>query len=90
MYMTTEGKDRKEQYQWEAKSQWKKAPLKMPLEIKIDLFFNSKRRRDWDNFHKISMDALNGIVWGDDEQIYKCTVQKFYDASNPRIEITIL
>lgn len=87
--MTKEGKVRKEQYQWEAKSQWKQPILTRPVEVTIRLFFGSKRRTDIDNFHKISLDALTGIVYTDDSQIRKMVVEKCYDATNPRIEINI-
>lgn len=88
-YMTTTGKALKESYGWQAKSQWKDKPLSGELEIAIKLYFGTKRKADWDNFHKLSMDALTGIVWVDDSQIQKATVEKFYDKQKPRIEITI-
>ena len=83
-------KDLKEDYQWQAKEQWKGKPLKGDLEIQVDLYFGTKRKKiDWDNFHKLSMDALSGIVWEDDSQIIKATVTKNYDKENTRIEIHI-
>ena len=33
------------------------------LEVTICLYFKDNRRRDWDNWHKLSMDALQGIVF---------------------------
>lgn len=88
-YMTVKGKDMKEDYMWQAKSQWKKKPLQRELDISIDLYFGDKRVRDWDNYHKLTMDALNGIVWEDDSQITSVQVIKHYDKENPRVEITI-
>lgn len=88
-YMTQKGKDLKESYQWQAKSQWKKRPTSEPIVIGVKLFFGTKRKADWDNFHKLSMDALTGIIWVDDSQIQKATVEKFYDKNNARIEIEI-
>jgi Holliday junction resolvase RusA-like endonuclease len=79
----------KEDYQWQLKKQWKYEPLDEPLEISIKIYFGTKRNYDWDNFHKLSMDSLTGIVWVDDSLIQKATVQKFYDKENPRIEIEI-
>lgn len=79
----------KEDYAWQARSQFKGEPLKEKLEINIQLYFPQKREYDWDNFHKLSMDALTGIVWIDDSQIQKATVEKFYDKENPRIELDI-
>lgn len=88
-YMKKTAKDLKEQYQWEAKSQWKKKPLTTDLSIIIRLFFGDKRRRDWDNWHKISMDSLSGIVFEDDSQIREATITLHQDKTDPRIEIEI-
>lgn len=88
-YMKTEAKNQKEQYQWEAKSQWKGKPLEGDLIAEIKLYFKDKRRRDWDNWHKISMDALEGIAYKDDSQIKKAVVEKFLDKEQPRIEIKL-
>jgi Holliday junction resolvase RusA-like endonuclease len=43
-------------------------PLKGDINVSITLFC-TKRRSDWDNFHKLSCDALSGIVYEDDSQI---------------------
>lgn len=48
----------------------------------------SRRYGDFDNLAKAVCDALNGIVYADDSQIVKCTVEKFKD-KNQRIEIEI-
>lgn len=88
-YMTKEGKALKEDYQWQAKSQWKKKMLTGDLSISVSFFFGTKRKADIDNFSKILFDALTGIVWEDDSQIQEVTLRKFLDKSNPRIEITI-
>ena len=88
-YMTTKGKTRKEAYQWEARQQWKKQPIKGDVEVIVRLYFGTKRKCDWDNFHKISQDALTGIVWVDDSQIQRATVEKYYDKQNPRTVIEV-
>lgn len=41
---------------------------------------------DVDNFAKV-IDALNGIVWPDDNQVVELTVEKFY-STRPRLELT--
>ena len=88
-YMTNEAKALKEQYWLEAKSQWKRKPLTDDLEAKIRIFFSDKRKRDWDNYHKMTMDALTGIVYVDDHQIRRARVELYYDKENPRIEINL-
>lgn len=89
VYMTKEGKDLKESYQWQAKSQWKQKPSKRVFEISVELYFKDKRRRDVDDYNKILLDSLTGIVWSDDSQIWKITITKFIDAKKPRIEVDI-
>lgn len=89
LYMTSEGKALKVEYQWEAKAQWRRPVFEGDMRVEIKLFFSDNRRRDWDNWHKISMDALTGIVWRDDSQVVKATVEKCLDPKKPRIEIII-
>ncbi len=91
VYLSSEGKALKEDYQWQAKSQYKGKPLiSTEIEIDITFYLGTKRRSDWDNFHKLSMDALTGIVWEDDSLITDSHVHKRYDKNDPRIEIKIL
>ena len=89
LYMTKDGKAIKEDYSWQAKRQWKKPMITGQVELKIDLFFGTKRKCDWDNFHKLSMDSLSGIIWEDDSQIQEASVRKHYCKNNPRIEINV-
>ena len=88
-YMSAEGKSLKESYQWQAKSQWKKKIVGKPLEVSICLYFKAQRKHDIDNYGKILLDSLTGIVWEDDSQIWKMNVSKMVDKINPRIEIFI-
>jgi Holliday junction resolvase RusA-like endonuclease len=87
--MTPKARALKNDYIYQIKNQYKKKPLSNNLELNIKLFFGDKRQRDWDNYHKLSQDAMNKIVFNDDNQIQKATVEKFYDKDNPRIEIEI-
>jgi Holliday junction resolvase RusA-like endonuclease len=43
-YMTPEGNALKEAYQWEARAQWKGKPLEGDVELKIALYFGTKRK----------------------------------------------
>lgn len=89
MYLNSDCKTLKEAYQWQARSQWRRKPLTGPLQLTIRLYHGTKRKVDWDNFHKLSMDALTGIVWEDDSQVQEATVIKGYDPKEPRIEILL-
>lgn len=87
MYMTKDGRELKESYKWEAKSQWKAKPIKGPLDLYIKLFFKIKRNHDIDNYNKLVLDALTGIVYEDDGQIQGMYIEKGYDKANPRVEV---
>jgi Holliday junction resolvase RusA-like endonuclease len=87
--MTDEGRDLKESYQWQAKSQWKRKPVTCELQVSVVIYFGTKRKADVDNFNKLWQDALTGIVYEDDSQITELTVRKSYDKENPRLEIEV-
>ena len=88
-YMTDQGRSLKEWYQRETKAQWRDKPLKGEVRMHVTLYFGTKRRADWDNFHKLSCDALSGIAYDDDSQIRQVTVALAYDKQKPRIEIAV-
>ena len=88
-HLTSEARSLKEDYAWQAKAQWRKEPVLLHLAADVKLYFKDHRRRDWDNWHKLSFDALEKIVYKDDSQIMKASVEKFIDKKKPRIEITL-
>ena len=45
--------------------------------VHITLYFNDHRKHDVDNYQKITLDALTGAVWLDDDQIVRVTTEKF-------------
>ena len=89
MYMTQKGKDLKESYQWQIKSQYKGKPIKSDIDLRVELFFGDNRRRDIDNYNKILLDAFTGILWEDDSQIQSLLIIKNKDLKNPRIELSL-
>lgn len=88
-YMSKEGKERKEDYGWQARGQYHGKPLGVGLKLTATLFFGTKRRADADNYSKLLLDALTGIVWEDDSQVQDLRVIKAYDKARPRIELVI-
>lgn len=86
--MKKEAKELKDSYILQAMIQYKGQTLKTTLSVYIRIYFGDKRVRDWDNFHKMSMDALSGIVYEDDSQIKLATIEVMeVDKENPRIEL---
>lgn len=80
----------KESYILQTQQQRKWKPcIEKPVRIVMDLYFWDKRKRDWDNYNKLLMDALEWIVFVDDVLIEDWRVRKHYDKENPRAEIEI-
>jgi crossover junction endodeoxyribonuclease RusA len=46
------------------------------LMVSIRLFMPDRRKRDIDNYNKILLDSLTGIVWKDDSQIDILTISR--------------
>ena len=90
-FMTADAKSLKNDYIKQARTQYKGEPLKTSLSMYIRIYFKDKRVRDWDNWHKLSMDALSKIVYDDDTQLRLVTVDlvSCLDKENPRIELII-
>ncbi len=87
--MKKEAKELKDSYVIQAKQQYKWSILEWNISAYIRIFFKDKRVRDWDNWHKISMDSLSWIIYKDDAQLKLVTVDiiYWYDKENPRIEL---
>lgn len=63
---------------------WKSKPMpRLPYVAKV--------RNDIDNLIKSLCDAMTGVVWVDDGQVYEATASKFYAAGDeqPHVEVTI-
>lgn len=88
-YMKADAKKRKAEYISEARAQYDGPTLEGELSVAVCLFFGDRRRRDWDNYHKLTMDALEGIAWADDSQIKRALVTVHYDKADPRTEIIV-
>lgn len=59
-----------------------------PIRVELYLFFPTKQRRDLDNV-KALIDAMTGVCWEDDSQIYELVIRKYHDKENPRVEVMI-
>lgn len=57
--------------------------------VEVIAYFADARKRDGDNVLKSVLDALNGVVWRDDSQAMRLTVEKRIDKANPRAEVFI-
>ena len=85
-YITKKGKEFKEMiknldYKWKITTK--------PIKMNIKLFFPTKRRQDIDNYNKVLLDSLQGIIYEDDNQIVDLRVKKFYEKNKPKTIIRI-
>lgn len=88
--MTAEGKSIKADYQYQAQNQWGlNPPLLGSISLSARFYFKTRRKSDMDNFSKLLLDSMSGIVYEDDGQIDELILIRDYDKSNPRIEITV-
>lgn len=87
-YKSQEAKDAQEAMAWEARIQYRGKPLTGSLRLKIAFYWTSSRR-DVDSSVKAVCDALQGIIYENDNQIYDLHLSKTVDRAAPRIEIEI-
>jgi len=58
-------------------------------ELHATFFRKSRRRTDVDNLAKLVMDALNGIIWTDDDQVVKLVAEKVRVTATPQTLVEI-
>lgn len=88
IFLKPEVRAAKEAMGLEARAGYRGEPLAGPLKVSVRLYWKDNRKHDTDN-NKALFDALNGIVWLDDGQIFRQEVEKFLGQEKPRVEIEI-
>jgi len=63
--------------------------LEGSIEMTLTFYLPTKRRVDLDNLSKGVLDALNGVLFQDDSQVTKLTLEKRTDKITPRVEICV-
>lgn len=76
-FLSKEGKEYKELLGWAAR-EFKGDPSKAFMKVKYTFGFKDKRRRDIDDYIKLTQDALSGIWFEDDCQIVAISATKEY------------
>lgn len=91
--MPTAAKEMREFWQMTAMSQMRKQGRKKietdTIHLDIKFYFETRARRDIDNYLKVVIDSMTGIIYDDDKQVKSLRAEKFHDPSEPRIEIII-
>lgn len=80
-YLSKDGKEYKELVYWTFKKHFKQPMItdSTNLNVTLDYYFNDNRRRDVNNYDKIILDAMTGIVYEDDSQVREVNFRKNVD-----------
>lgn len=64
-------------------------PISGPVAVFLDVY-RPRKRGDLDNLLKAVLDALNGVAYGDDEQVTRIEANRYDDKRAPRVEVHVV
>lgn len=64
-------------------------PMDARMHVMVDAYMPTRRLVDVDNLAKAALDAMNGVVYDDDSQVSRLTIERHYDPTNPRIRVAV-
>lgn len=89
-YMKSDAKKLKAIREDAVRIQWQGMPvLSDEIFLVVRYFHKNKIRRDIDNYGKLVLDCMEGIVFEDDYQISQMLNIRLLDRSDPRVEIDL-
>jgi crossover junction endodeoxyribonuclease RusA len=89
-FVSQEAKTYKAEVGWRAKEAGIRAPIVGPVQLTFRLVPKNGVCMDLDNALKVSIDALKGIVFGDDSQVYRLVAERLdADPTGARLEVDI-
>lgn len=87
--VSDEAKAYKAECGWRAKAAGAK-PLSGTVEMRVRLVPANRVCMDLDNALKVTLDALKGIVYADDAQVYRIVAERSDPDGSARLEVEIL
>jgi crossover junction endodeoxyribonuclease RusA len=75
---------------WIAKAAGARTPMTGPVELRILLVPANRVCMDLDNALKVTIDALKGIVYEDDSQVYRIVAERLAPDGRARLEVEAL
>ena len=88
--VSEEAKTYKEQVGWLAREAGYRSPIAGPVEMRVRLVPKGKVCMDLDNCLKVTLDALKGIVFGDDAQVFRIVAERGDpDEFGARLEVEV-
>ena len=76
VFVSDEAKKFKDEVWWRARSAGLRTPFTTAVELKITLIPKNRVCMDLDNALKVTIDALKGIAYDDDAQVYKIIAER--------------
>ncbi len=90
-FLSDEAKAFKEECGWIAKAAGVRVPFTGPVELRVRLVPENRVCMDLDNALKVTVDALKGVVYADDEQIMKIVAERGdADPTGKHLEVEVL
>jgi len=90
-FVSKEAEAYKHEVVWRAKAAGIRTPMAGPLELRVRLIPENRVCMDLDNCLKVTIDALKGVVYGDDDQVYRIVAERADpDPTGKRLEIEVL
>ena len=87
-FVSDEAKSYKAECAWRAKAAGFRAPLAGAVALHIRLVPKNRVCMDLDNALKVTIDALKGIVYADDAQVYRIVAERLDpDPAGARLEV---
>lgn len=86
-FSTPEAKSFKIEAGWIAKVT-RPEMLTGPICVRIDIY-RARKAGDLDNFLKITLDAMQGILFRNDSQVVEIRARLFDDKTNPRVTVSV-
>ena len=87
-HVDVKARDAKEAMAWEARSQYRGAPLECELAVTVDLTWPTRRNHDVDNIKSL-LDSMKGILWADAGQIVDLRITKRYEKGVQGVALTM-
>lgn len=90
-FVSEDGKAYREEVGWRAKAAGVRVPFTCHVEMVVRLVPENKVCMDLDNALKVTIDALKGIVYADDDQIMKITAERApAEPGGKRLEVDVM
>lgn len=88
-FVSEEAKAFKSQTGWIAKQAGIRTPLGCLVELHVRLIPKNRVCMDLDNALKVTIDALKGVCFDDDSQVYRLVAERCEPQPDARCEVTI-